>query len=377
MDNKLCMRVPQGSYGVIKFYGQELGKYLKKKQWDVTINKYVPDDETNEAGKHISFSVDLEGFDTFGKRIIYLWSSPASLGAKIEELKESDIILVKDQETKIYLEKRMNLSAHVLPFFGIVSRKKKTFSERRIPVFFPGSYLDENAPLNGIKEVYPEAMREIALGCMNWMEKEKNYHLETGIRSFLSQEGIDYSDDMIYSYIEEYGFGIEDYFRRKLRNQLIEFLLKNQISIHVCGVNWNVLHKNLSIQEQKYLYVHEQNLSQKVVADIMADSKLVLNLSPNLYEGMHERIPMALMNGAICVTNQNDFLLEELRNQNVVELFSWGQYKNLPGRIKKLLQNEDEWSQRSNKAMQLANEKYTLERFWNQVCEWNKGEWHE
>ena len=209
------------------------------------------------------------------------------------------------------------------------------------------------------------------------MEKEKNYHLETGIRSFLSQEGIDYSDDMIYSYIEEYGFGIEDYFRRKLRNQLIEFLLKNQISIHVCGVNWNVLHKKLSIQEQKYLYVHEQNLSQKVVADIMADSKLVLNLSPNLYEGMHERIPMALMNGAICVTNQNDFLLEELRNQNVVELFSWGQYKNLPGRIKKLLQNEDEWSQRSNKAMQLANEKYTLEQFWNQVCEWNKGEWHE
>ena len=137
MDNKLCMRVPQGSYGVIKFYGQELGKYLKKKQWDVTINKYVPDDETNEAGKHISFSVDLEGFDTFGKRIIYLWSSPASLGAKIEELKESDIILVKDQETKIYLEKRMNLSAHVLPFWNCIKEKENIFRTTNT-CFFPG-----------------------------------------------------------------------------------------------------------------------------------------------------------------------------------------------------------------------------------------------
>ena len=30
MDNKICLMVPQGSYGVKKFYGQELGKYLKK-----------------------------------------------------------------------------------------------------------------------------------------------------------------------------------------------------------------------------------------------------------------------------------------------------------------------------------------------------------
>lgn len=377
MDNKLCMRVPQGSYGVIKFYGQELGKYLKKKQWDVTINKYVPDDETNEAGKHISFSVDLEGFDTFGKRIIYLWSSPASLGAKIEELKESDIILVKDQETKIYLEKRMNLSAHVLPFFGIVSRKKKTFSERRIPVFFPGSYLDENAPLNGIKEVYPEAMREIALGCMNWMEKEKNYHLETGIRSFLSQEGIDYSDDMIYAYIEEYGFGIEDYFRRKLRNQLIESLLKDQIPIHVCGVNWNVLYQKLPVTSQKYLFVHEQNLSPRSISNIMADSKVVLDLAPTIYEGMHERVTMAMMNGAICVTIQNSYIREELEDQNAVEFFSWDHLKNLSGRIKKILQNEENSAKRSALASQIANRKYTVACFWEQICNWDKGEWHE
>ncbi len=365
MNNNFCLLAPQGSYGVKKFYGQELEKYLKKHPEEVGYKE------------QILFSIDLEGRYKPGKKIIYLWSSPASLGNSLEELCEADLILTRDVNTKQYLEKKMHLAAHMLPLFGIPASRKKKYQDRTIPVFFPGSYLDADSTLKNMKEVYPNAMYDIAMGCMKWMDKEKNYQLEAGIRHYLEQEGIDYSDDMIYSYIEEYGFGIEDYFRRKLRNQLIEFLLKNQISIHVCGVNWNVLHKKLSIQEQKYLYVHEQNLSQKVVADIMADSKLVLNLSPNLYEGMHERIPMALMNGAICVTNQNDFLLEELRNQNVVELFSWGQYKNLPGRIKKLLQNEDEWSQRSNKAMQLANEKYTLEQFWNQVCEWNKGEWHE
>ena len=366
MEKKISLMVPQGSYGVKKFYGQELGKYLKKNQWEAAINKPVQGGET--------LSVDLEGTNTLKKRIVYLWSTPATLGTKIKELKETDLIITRDRETQNFIEKRMNLKAHILPLFGIQSKSKKKFMQRQIPVFFPGSYLDEESTLKGIREVYPDVMREIALGSIKWMEKEKDYHLELGIRSFLSQEGIDYSEDMVYSYIDEYGFGIEDYFRRKLKNQLIFFLIKNQISIHVCGVNWNILYQKLPLQEQKYLNVHEQNLSPKVVSDIMANSKVVLNLSPNLYNGMHERVTMAMINGAICVTNRNDSILEDLENEQVVELFSWDQYKNLPGRIKKILQNEKEWEARSNMAVELANKKYTVANFWNQICEWSKGE---
>ena len=377
MDKKICLMVPQGSYGVKKFYGQELGKYLKKNHWEVTRNKPVCGKEKTEDENHLTFSIDLEGLNSSGKRIFYLWSSPASLGDKIKELKKTDLIIVRDQGTKEYLEKRLNLNAYVLPMYGIQSKKQKSFSERQIPVFFPGSYLDEESALNNMKEVYPEVMFEIAMGCMKWMEKEKNFQLECAIRSFLSEVGIDYSDEMIYSYIEEYGFGIEDYFRRKLRNQLLLTLLKNQISIHVCGVNWNVLHKKMATQEQKYLIVHEQNLSPKVIADIMAESKVVLNLSSNLHEGLHERIPMALLNGAICVTDQNKYVMEEFGNKGALELFSWGQYKNLSGRIKKLLMDEEEWDRRSSIAEQFAKDNYTLSIFWNQICGWSKGEWHE
>lgn len=362
MNNNFCLLAPQGSYGVKKFYGQELEKYLKKHPEEVGYKE------------QILFSIDLEGRDKPGKKIIYLWSSPASLGNSLEELCEADLILTRDVNTKQYLEKKMHLTAHMLPLFGIPASRKKKYQDRTIPVFFPGSYLDADSTLKNMKEVYPNAMYDIAMGCMKWMDKEKKYQLEEGIRHYLEQEGIDYSDDMIYAYIEEYGFGIEDYFRRKLRNQLIESLLKDQIPIHVCGVNWNVLYQKLPVTSQKYLFVHEQNLSPHAISNIMADSKVVLDLAPTIYEGIHERVTMAMMNGAICVTNQNSYIKEELEEQNAVEFFSWEHTKNLSGRIKKILQNQENSAERAELASQIANRKFTVACFWQQIRDWDKGE---
>lgn len=365
MNNHFCLLTPQGSYGVKKFYGLELEKYLKKHP------------EKVGQKEQILFSIDLEGKDKPGKKIVYLWSSPATLGNSLKELRETDLILTRDENTKLYLEKKMHLTVHMLPLFGIPAVRKKKYQDRTIPVFFPGSYLDTDSTIKNIKEAYPSAMYEIAMGCIKWMDREKKYDLEEGIRHYLEQEGIDYSEDMIYSYIEEYGFGIEDYFRRKLRNQLIETLLKDQIPIHVCGVNWNVFYQKLPVTTQKYLHVHEQNLSPRSISNIMADSKVVLDLASNIYEGMHERVTMAMMNGAICVTNQNNYIKEELEDQNAVEFFSWDHLKNLSRRIKKILQNQENSAKRSELASQIANRKYTAERFWEQICRWDKGELNE
>ena len=365
MDKKISLMVPQGSYGVKKFYGQELIKYLQKNQ------------EIEKPEEPTVFSIDLEGNPKEGKRIVYLWSSPASLGTLIKDLRNTDLILTRDENTKNYIEKKMHLSAHMLPLFGIPSVKKKKFQDRSIPVFFPGSYLDADSTLQNMKEVYPEAMFEIATGCIKWMDVEKNYDLEEGISHYLEQVGIDYSDEMIYSYIEEYGFGIEDYLRRKLRNQLIEGLLKDQIPIYVCGVNWKVLYQKLPEQSQKYLYVLEQNLSPRSISNIMADSKVVLDLAPTIYEGMHERVTMAMSNGSICVTHENNYLKKELEGQNVIEFFSWKQVKHLSGRIKKILQNQEESAQRSELALQIFKRKYSIERFWELICRWDKGETNE
>ena len=360
MDNKLCLKIPQGPYGAVKFYGKEIEKYRKK-------NSIQLEDQ-------LTFSIDVDGNNFSGKRIVYLWSSYTNLGEKMKGLCASDCIVTRDDETKRFLEKRMNLYSHVLPMFGLKSKKIKKFEERKIPVFFPGSYLEEHSTLSNIEKVYPKVMCEIAIGSIRWMEKEKNYHLRSGICSYLSQEGIEYSEDMIYSYLEIYGYLVEDYIRRKLRNQIINILLKSQIPVHVCGANWNILYEKLDASEQKYLYVHGQNLSIEAISDLMANSKVVLNISPNLHGGLHERVTMAMINGAICVTDENDYILEEFQNRNVVELFSFAHLKNLPGRIKKILCNEEEWEVRSEHAIQMANSTYTVENFWNQICEWSEGE---
>lgn len=372
--------LPQGTYGVKKFYGKYLENQMKEDENQQVIELNSPE-KLGDLGKKSGFLFSIDNFqsnirDGKGNSIYksvnmphvnYLWSSAAYLNHSIEELTSRQRIMVRDRHQADYLKKYYHLESELLPLFGIKSKKLSSWEKRDISVFFPGSYLDEDSVLNQIKAVFPEVMGEIARGAISILEKSNFFLIEEGIEQYLDSKGVSYTDETIRAYVEEYGFAIDSYLNRKNRNRVMRLIVAQGIPVVVCGVNWEVFRGTLSEKEQSYLTIIGENLSGQAVADYMSRSKIVLNLSPNLIDGLHERVTSALVNGAICITDENPYVIEKVKNEDVVELFQWKTCSSIPKKIKKILQQEVQSEQKSLRAIDFGEKNYSVKQFWEKI----------
>lgn len=74
---------------------------------------------------------------------------------------------------------------------------------------------------------------------------------------------------------------------------------------------------------------------------LMQQSKVVLNSTPTIKFGSHERILAAMSLGAACVTAQNPYLSTHFEEGKELVLFKTGQWEEGRERVKLLLANED------------------------------------
>lgn len=380
MIKKIYTILPQGTYGVKKFYGQYLENQMKKEAEHQVIELNSPD-KLMDLEKKSGFLFSIDNFRSDIKdgngisiykniempHVNYIWSSAAYLNHSIEELTPKTRIIVRDRHQGDYFKKYYHLDSELIPLFGIRGKKLIPWGKRDISVFFPGSYLDEDSVLNQIKTVFPEVMGEIARGAIDILDKKKTFCVEEGIEEYLKTRGIAYTDETIRAYVEEYGFAIDGYLNRKNRNQVMRLILAQGIPVVVCGVNWKVFKDTLVEKEQACLDIIGENLSGQAVADYMTRSKIVLNLSPNLIDGLHERVTSALINGAICITDENSYLVETVKKDDVVELFQWKTSSSIPKKIKRILQQETQSEQKSLRAIEFGEKNYSVEEFWEKI----------
>ena len=384
MIKKIYTILPQGTYGVKKFYGQYLENQIKKGVDQQVIELNSPD-KLVELEKKSGFLFSIDNFRSDIKdgngisiykniempHVNYIWSSVAYLNHSIEELTPKTRIIVKDHHQTAYLKKYYHLESELLPLFGVKGKKLISWEKRDISVFFPASYLDEDSVLNQIKSVFPEVMGEIARGAIEILDKKKTFCVEEGIEEYLKTKGVAYTDETIRTYVEEYGFAIDGYLNRKNRNQIMRLILAQGIPVVVCGVNWKVFKDTLAEKEQAYLEIIGENLSGQAVADYMTRSKIVLNLSPHLQDGIHERVTSGLMNGAICITDENPYIVERVKEYDVLELFQWTTSSSIPKKIKRILQQEAQSAEKSKRATDFAEKNYSVKEFWRQISNTN------
>lgn len=376
------MLIPPGPYGIKKLYGEYIEHYLAK-ELDEKMVLLDSSEKIRELDKISGFLFSMDNYcsdmkDKEGKSIYqqvelphvnYIWSEVVYLNHTLEELSSKQKIFVRDRHQSIHLKKYYNLDSKFLPIFGIEGKKIIPWEERNISVFFPASYLDEGSVLNQINTTLPEVMAEIANGAISILEKKMNFVIEDGIEEWLRNKGLVYTDDMIRSYMEDYGFFIESYLNRKNRNNILRTILAQEIAIVVCGVNWNIFKETLSEKDQNYINIIDENLSVQAVADYMCCSKIVLSLTPNLQDGIHERVATGIINGAICITDENPYMNEVVKDEDIVELFQWKTSSSIPKKIKRILQQEEKSVKKSKRAIEFGNKHYSVKKFWDKVID--------
>ena len=248
-------------------------------------------------------------------------------------------------------------NVHFLPHRGFLqSNPIKKWSERSIEILFAGRYFDYKETLkqlDGLERIDPEIarLRDSLLGKMMTGVK---LPYEENLKKCLQEMKIPYNRELFLELMNAF-YPIYHAAYEKNRQEIIELLLKSGLRITVCGAGWekfnNAYTDNLTILNEKEYLISD-------VAELMGDSKIVLNIVPVFRAGAHERIFTAMLANAVCATDENAYLHRILSEEELL-FYSFENQQELPIKIKTLLSNPHKAENMIRKAYEKAEKYYT------------------
>jgi len=120
------------------------------------------------------------------------------------------------------------------------------------------------------------------------------------------------------------------------REKTINTMLEGGIKIDVYSESW----WDAPFSNNANLTIHPE-VTYRDTFDIMAISKLSLNLFSWHKGGMTERISNILLNGTVCVTDTSSYLQDHFRNNKEMVIFELDNVEDVVNRINELLSNEE------------------------------------
>ena len=109
-------------------------------------------------------------------------------------------------------------------------------------------------------------------------------------------------------------FLIDVYLQCIIREEIISTIIKNRIPITIYGHGWDAFADKCDIlipEYTKYLDIRKEVTYNRLPA-IYSNARLSLNQMPWFKGGMHDRIPLALMNGCLSLTDASTYLTDIL-----------------------------------------------------------------
>ena len=109
-------------------------------------------------------------------------------------------------------------------------------------------------------------------------------------------------------------FLIDVYLQCIIREEIVSIIIKNRIPITIYGHGWDAFADKCDIlipEYTKYLDIRKEVTYNRLPA-IYSNARLSLNQMPWFKGGMHDRIPLALMNGCLSLTDASTYLTDVL-----------------------------------------------------------------
>lgn len=219
-----------------------------------------------------------------------------------------------------------------LPHGGSAGKQMKGYSDRAYSVVFLGSYYDIEETAKKFGKVN-EKMQNVFLTVAERLSLETNTLEELLIEEF-GKIGIELTEENIPEIMKETTF-LDTYVRNFNRLQMLETLAENQICVDVFGNGWEK-YKNAY---PEYIRIHPA-VSVEEGLNVMADAKIVINNLPLFRKGGHERIFSAMLSGAVCVSEKNEYLSQQFLENEEIVFFEYSNLDELPFKVKVLLEDE-------------------------------------
>lgn len=345
-------------YGVLDVFADAFAKALRQRgQFVQTIDlKSAPVESLTAlfcrpcraivGFQSAAFTEQLQEGILFGNRMNgpkfnFIFDHPLYVSYHLMMPLKNYYVLAQDSDyaayVKQYLENVKN-AWHLPPAGqqGSMASGQKTpeKQKKQYGISFIGTYNNYRDRLAVIRQMNTED-RKRALCLLKAMRQNPNLPIEEVFLKVLEDEGNGLPEKREFAVklhkMMDVGRTMIFYYREKV----VCTLLAAGIELHVFSDSW----KNSPPAKFPNLIIHE-NVSYEESLNIMAKSRLSLNVMSWHKGGMTERIANAMLNGSVCVTDWTHYLERHFCDGEDIVLFRLERIEELPERIKMLLAPE-------------------------------------
>lgn len=287
-----------------------------------------------------------------GPKIQFWFDNPVFYEEHFSELPEDCFILCHDTNYVEFIKaeyhkknaKLLPPGGHALPWSGS--------DNRPYDIVFIGGYVSEtDIPMWEMDKEYYE-----------YMLQHPEMSFTDGLRAMLSERGMNDSELSVgecFSGIKHICKNVINHYRKKV----METILEAGYEVHVYGDSWDAYQSSSA-----HRLIRHPAISVEESLQEWQKAKIGLNMMSWHKAGMTERIANIMLSGAVCLSEETDYLKENFREGEEVVTFKLSQLEELPEQIRQLLAN-DNWRRIARKGYEIASREHTWERRTLQLLE--------
>ena len=250
-----------------------------------------------------------------------------------------------------------------VPHGGNLSEKPpKPFADREIDVAFFGTCSASNEYKSIVDQMSEDIMKIMDATIARVMQGECIPAEEILIQE-LRSGGIELSEAQLLELFVVLAFA-DTYIRAKQREKLILYLAKSGLEVHVYGNGW----EKDELAQYENIKRHGA-VSYTEALDIMTNTKIVINKMPLFLDGSHERVFTAMLNGAVCCTDESGYWKQEFIDGESICFYDFQDLDNLENIIKELLLNLDKAGKIAQNGYDIAIHKHQWKNRAEQILE--------
>lgn len=250
-----------------------------------------------------------------------------------------------------------------VPHGGNLSEKPpKPFADREIDVAFFGTCSASNEYKSIVDQMSEDIMKIMDATIARVMQGECIPAEEILIQE-LRSGGIELSEAQLLELFVVLAFA-DTYIRAKQREKLILHLAKSGLEVHVYGNGW----EKDELAQYENIKCHGA-VSYTEALDIMTNTKIVINKMPLFLDGSHERVFTAMLNGAVCSTDESGYWKQEFIDGESICFYDFQDLDNLENIIKELLLNLDKAGKIAQNGYDIAIHKHQWKNRAEQILE--------
>ena len=221
-------------------------------------------------------------------------------------LKDYHVFCLDKGHEEYILKSHPNIkTANTLPLGGWINEGAniKPIRDRRYDVVLTGSYYSlsdiEDTILNGDKQFI-----DLTIATINYMLDNRSVSNEDALKAVLEANSINVDDSTFAMYLNKIDRS-NHYVNAYVREEVVRYVIDSGVSLHLFGDGWD----RLNVDDWKNTVIHK-GVPYTETADIYADAKVCLNTMPWFKKGLHDRVPTAMLNGAVALTDTTEYIDE-------------------------------------------------------------------